>query len=115
MSKVSARCVPLLLTPDKKLTRLTLSKANLFIFEADQASFLDRFLTQDESWVHNLEPETKRQSMEWKHLASPPPKKAMVVSSAGKVMSSVFLNAKNVVFSQITFEKLLTENIMPIC
>ena len=69
MSKVSARCVPLLLTPDKKLTRLTLSQANLFIFEADQASFLDRFLTQDECWIHYFESETKRQSMQWKHPA----------------------------------------------
>ena len=42
MSKVSPRWVPRL------LTRLTLSQANLAIFEADQAGFLDRFLTQNE-------------------------------------------------------------------
>ena len=36
--------------------------------------------------------------MQWKHHSSPPPKKAKVVSSAGKVMASVFLDAKGVVF-----------------
>lgn len=73
MSKVSARWVPRLLTPDQKLTRLSLSQANLAIFEADQDGFLDRFVTQDVCWVHHFEPETRRQSMQWKHPGSPSP------------------------------------------
>ena len=28
-------------------------------FEADQVSFLDRFLDHDDCWVHHFEPETK--------------------------------------------------------
>ena len=44
MSKVSARWVPRILTPDQKLIRLVMSEANLARFEADP----DRFLTQDE-------------------------------------------------------------------
>ena len=97
MSKVSARWVPRLLTPDQKHTRLAMSQANLALFEADPASFLERFITQDECWVHHFEAETKRQSMQWKHPSSPPPKKAKVVSSAGKVMASVFWDAKGIV------------------
>lgn len=98
MSKVSARWVPRLLTPDQKHTRLVMSQANLVLLEADPDSFLERFLTQDECWVHHFEAETKRQSMQWKHPSSPPPKKAKVVSSAGKVMASVFWDAKGIVF-----------------
>ena len=64
MSKVSARWVPRLLTPDQKLTRLVMSEANLARFEADPDRFVECFLTQDESWVHHFEPETKRQSMQ---------------------------------------------------
>ena len=71
MSRFLQDLVPRLLTPDQKLTRPTLSQAKLAIFEADQASFLDRFLTQDERWVHHFEPETKRQLMQWKHPGSP--------------------------------------------
>ena len=74
MSKVSARWVPRLLTPDQKLTRLVMSEANLARFEADPDRFVERFLTQDECWVHHFEPETKKQSMQWKHSTSPVPK-----------------------------------------
>ena len=98
MSKVLARWVPRLLTPDQELTRLVMSEANLAIFEADPDRFVERFLTQDECWVHHFEPETKRQSMQWKHSTSPAPKKANVVSSAGKVMASVFCDAKGILF-----------------
>lgn len=98
MTKVSARWVPRLLTPDQKRTRLDMSRENLELFEADPDGFIERFLTMDECWVHHFEPETKKQSMQWKHTFSPPPKKAKVVSSAGKVMASVFWDAKGVVF-----------------
>lgn len=98
LSKVSARWVPRLLTPDQKQTRLVMSLANLALFEADPITFLERFVTQDECWVHHFEPEIKRQSMQWKHPSSPAPKKAEVVSSAGKVMASVFWDAKGIVF-----------------
>ena len=36
--------------------------------------------------------------MQWKHSTSPAPKKTEVVSSAGKVMTSVFWDAKGIVF-----------------
>jgi hypothetical protein len=37
--------------------------------------FLSRIVTGDEMWVHHYEPESKRQSMEWKHLGLPTKKK----------------------------------------
>ena len=76
MSKVSARWVPRLLTSDQKLTRLVMSEANLARFEADSDRFIERFLTQDESWFHHFKQETKKQSMQWKHPISPASKKA---------------------------------------
>ena len=48
MSKVSARWVPRLLTPDQKRKRFDMSEANLAMFEADPDGFIERFLTQDE-------------------------------------------------------------------
>ena len=73
-------------------------EANLARFEAGSDRFVERFFTQDECWVHHFEPESKWQSMQWKHSTSPAPKKAKVVSSAGKVMASVFRYAKGIVF-----------------
>ena len=86
------------LTPDQKLTRLVMSEANLARFEAGPKYFVELFLTKDECWVHRFEPETKWQSMQWKHSTFPAPKKAKVVSSAGKVMASVFWDAKGIAF-----------------
>ncbi|XP_029639675.1 protein GVQW3-like [Octopus sinensis] len=75
-SKVSARWVLCLLTPEQKCTRCTLSMSNLELFEADEENFLARFITMDESWVHHYQPETKELSKWWKHTSSPTPKKA---------------------------------------
>ena len=97
MSKVFAQWVPRLLTPAQKHTRLVMSQANLSFFEMNLDSFLEHFLTQNECWVHHFEAETRQQSMQWKHPSSPP-KKAKVVSSAGKVMASVFWDAKGIMF-----------------
>lgn len=97
LSKVSARWVPRLLTPEQKRTRCTMSKDNLQLFEADKGNFLARFITMDESWVHHYQPETKEQSKQWKHTSSPTPKKAKVIPSAGKVMASVFWDSQGVI------------------
>jgi len=40
--------------------------------------------------VHHFDPETKRQSMVWKHASSGTHKKFKVTPSAGKVMAIVF-------------------------
>jgi histone-lysine N-methyltransferase SETMAR len=51
---------------------------------------LSRIVTGDETWVHHLEPEIKRQSMEWHHPPSSRKKKFKTAPSAGKVMITVF-------------------------
>lgn len=96
MSKVSARWVPKLLTPDHKRTRLLTSRDNLALFEQNPDGFLQRFVTMDETWVHHYQPESKEQSKQWKRPGSPTPRKAKIVRSAGKIMASIFWDAKGV-------------------
>ena len=96
MTKVSARWVPRLLTPDHKRARLVTSRDNLALFERDPEDFLQRFVTMDETWVHHYQPESKEQSKQWKRPGSPTPRKAKIVKSAGKVMASIFWDAKGV-------------------
>lgn len=98
MHKVSARWVPRMLTPDQKRVRVTTSTANLAAFRANPTRFLGRFVTVDETWVHHFDPESKRQSMQWKHASSPAPKKFRVQASAGKVMATVFWDAEGVLY-----------------
>ena len=84
MSKVSARWVPRILTDDQKRSQHDISRYLLSRYEDDPGDFIDRVVTQDEKGVHHVYPESKMQSMQWKHPGSPPPKKFKRVSSAGR-------------------------------
>ena len=97
MSKVSARWVPRMLTKDQKRSRLDISRYLLSHYEDDPEEFMDQVVTQDETWVHHFDLESKKQSMQWKHPGSPPPKKFKRVSSAGKVMASIFWDNQGVI------------------
>ena len=59
--------------------------------------FLLRLVTVDETWVHYYEPENKAQSHQWVGPGSPRPKKFKTQPSAGKVMATVFWDAKEVI------------------
>jgi len=59
-------------------------------FEAEGDGFLERIVTGDETWVHYLQPETKKASKEWHHTSSPKRKKFRTKPSAGKVMLTLF-------------------------
>jgi len=53
--------------------------------------FLSGIITCDETWVHHYTPESKRSSMQRKHVSSPSPKKFKVQpSTTGNVMACVF-------------------------
>jgi len=51
-------------------------------------------LTVDETWLHHFDPESKMQSMAWKHVYSPPIIKFRVVASSRTVMVTVFWDAE---------------------
>ncbi|GFO00272.1 histone-lysine N-methyltransferase SETMAR [Plakobranchus ocellatus] len=63
-------------------------------FQANNNLF-DNLITGDETWVYLNTPETKRDSMTWKHPSSHVPKKFKVQRSAAKVMATVFWDAKD--------------------
>ena len=54
-------------------------------------------MTVNETWVHYYEPENKAQSRQWVGPGSPRPKKFKTQPSAGKVMTTVFWDAKGVI------------------
>lgn len=99
MTEVSARWVPRLLMPEQRLRRKEVSQEMLQLFCEDKERFFDRLVTMDECWVYHYDPETKEQSKQWKHLDSPPPKKAKTQHSSGKVMLSVFWDCHGVIIT----------------
>ncbi|UYV63717.1 hypothetical protein LAZ67_2005415 [Cordylochernes scorpioides] len=71
-------------------------KCRQFFVRKECRRIVNRFVALDETWAHHFTPESKQQSMQWRHSGSPPPKKAKAVPSAGKVMVSVFWDSEGV-------------------
>jgi hypothetical protein len=60
---------------------------------SDDATFLSKVITGDESWIYGYDPETKQQSSQWKRPNSPRLKKARQVKSKVKSFSSFWRQA----------------------
>ena len=94
MSKVSARWVPRNLNMQDRQQRVESSQELLEVYNANPEDFHTRFVTGEETWLHHWDPDTKKESMQWKHPGSPPPKKFRTQPSASKLMTTVFLDSK---------------------
>jgi histone-lysine N-methyltransferase SETMAR len=94
MNKVCACLVQRMLTLEIKRNRLRSSEENLQLMNSDWNQFKLRFVTGDETWIHHYDPESKAQSMQWKHVTLPAPKKFKVQPSAGKIMCTIFYDAE---------------------
>ena len=92
--KLCARWVPRELTTEHKRKRVEICQCLLDRYNNEGEEFLSRIVTGDETWVHHYEPESKTQSMEWKHTGSPMKKKFKAQPSARNVMLTVFLGLK---------------------
>ena len=71
MSKVWARWVSRMLTNYQKRTRLNISRNFLSHYEDDPSGFIEQVVTQDGTWVHHFDPESKKQSYNGSTLAYP--------------------------------------------
>lgn len=98
MRKLCAKWVPRVLTVDQKHQRLDDSQQCLAIFNRNKTEFLRRYITMDETWLHHYTPESNRQSAEWTARDEPRPKRAKTQQTAGKVMASVFWDARGIIF-----------------
>ena len=77
-----------------KRQRCHSSEQRLKFFRHNPNDFLSRLVNMDETWLHHYDPETKQQSMEWRHSDSTRPKKIRAQKSAGKVLALIFLGSR---------------------
>ena len=92
--KVCARWTPKQLTEVHKQTCLDICQKHLDRCGNERDIILDRIISGDETWVHHYEPESKRQSMEWKHLQSSCKKKFKTQPSARKLKLTEFWDSQ---------------------
>jgi len=73
LSKVRARWAPCFLTPVLKSLRMDTCSELLDICSATMDNVLSRIITApDETWIRHWDPDTKHESLQWKHVISPP-------------------------------------------
>ena len=97
MSKVSARWIPRNLNMQDLQQRVESSQELLEVYNANPEDFHTHLVTGDETWLHHWDPDTKKESMQWKRPGSPPPKKFCTQPSASKVMAMVFWDSKGII------------------
>ena len=95
ISKITARWVPKSLSDEQMGTRASICNALLKRFRS-KGDFLLRLVTVDETWVYYYQTENKAQSRQWVGPGSPGSKKFKTQPSPGRVMTTVFWDAKDI-------------------
>ena len=90
IQKIFAKFVPRVLKEDQKERRCHDRRKMVELINIDPA-VLDAIMTCNESWIYCYDPETKRQSPQWKHAGFPRPKKARQSKSTHKILMIPFL------------------------
>lgn len=99
MTKIVKRWIPRILTDEQKKHRVHDSRQLLSRFHSD-SHFLDRIVTQDETWVHHYDPLLPHETKVWKHRHSPTPKEPRTKVTAHKIMASIFWDREGILMIQ---------------
>jgi len=115
MRKLSVKWVPKCLNADQKRQRCQSYEQLLEFFRRDPNDILSRLVTMDETWLNHYDPETKQESMEWRHSGLPHPK--LILGTKLPWKSYRFFGIKTASSSLIVFQKakLSTRSITYFC
>ena len=69
---------------------MAMSSELLEVYNKDFGSFIFRIDIRDVSWVYYNHPESKMESMDWKHTCYPRSKQPKVIRGSKKRMATVF-------------------------
>ena len=97
MRKICVNFVPRVLTKDQKERRWQDSREMVELINSDP-TVLDALVTCDESWIHCYDPETKRQSSQWRYAVSPRPTKVRQSKSTNRLLMIPFFDSTGVIY-----------------
>jgi len=92
--RLCARWVPKTLTDDHKTKRMGSALKLLTRYAQEGDEFLDSIVTGDETWGFHHTPESKQQSLQWRHTHSPRTKKFKTSISVKKNHGVRFVGQK---------------------
>ena len=79
----------------------------LDLYTSDKEKFCCHLVTIDETWIHHCDPESTTESMRWKHVNCPPPKRFRTQTATGKSYDNNFGDSKELHMHLITYGRLL--------
>ena len=97
MRRICTKFVPRVPREEQKERRCHDSREMVELINSDPA-VLDALVTCDESWIYCFDPETKRQSSQWKHTGSSRPKKARQSKSMHKLLMIPFFDSPGMIY-----------------
>ena len=97
MQKICMNFVTRVLREDQKERLCHDSRKIVKLINSDP-TVLDALVTCDESWIYCYNPETKRQSSQWKHAGSPRPKKARQSKFTHKLLMIPFFDSSSMIY-----------------
>ena len=97
MWKTCTKCVPRVLRENQK-ERLCHDSSEMVELINSDPTVLDALVSCDESLIYCYEPETKRQSSQWKYAGSPRPKKARQSNSTHKFLMIPFFDRTGMIY-----------------
>ena len=97
MQKICTKFVVRVLRIDQKERHWHDSREMVELINSDPA-VLDALMTFDESWIYCYDPETKRQSFQWKNAGSPRPQKARQSKSTHKLLMIPFFDSIGMIY-----------------
>ena len=97
MRMICVKFVPRVFREDQKESRCHDSREMVVLINSDPA-VLDALETCNESWIYCYDPETKRQSCQWKHAGSPRSKKARQSKSIHKFLMIPFFDSTGMIY-----------------
>ena len=100
MQKICTKFVPSVLREDQKERHCHDSREMVELVNSDPA-VLDALVTCDKSWIYCYDPETKRQSSQWKHAGSPRPKKTRQSKSTYKILMIHFFDRTGMIYMHL--------------
>jgi hypothetical protein len=94
--KLCARWVPKMLMDDQRMKQVGSALKFLTCYVQEEGEFLDFIVTEDETWVFHHTPESKQQSLHWRHTHSLRTKKFKTSIAVKKIMVSIFWDRKDI-------------------
>ena len=98
MRKLCSKWVSCWLTVNQKQQHVDNSQRCLQLFQCNKKEFLYKFVTMDETWIHNFIPESNWQSAKWTATGESHPKQSKMQTSVSKVLASVFWDVQSILF-----------------